>query len=495
MTELFLFLFRQAVSASWLILFVLLIRAAFPKCPRWFICILWGLCALRLVLPHVPEAPFSVFVSRTDVLPGAGLTIAESAFSGAGTAADLMDGAAGGSGLADVQSAAAGISPLSILAWVWLAGIILLLFAGVMQYALLKRRLAEAVPDENGCRISDQIDVPFLFGLIHPKIYLPIAVHPADADWIFRHEKAHIARLDVWWKLLGWLFVCMFWMDPLIWIAWHFFVKDLEMACDEKVIRNLDAQQIQSYCHALVNVSSRKRSTSFHPLAFGETGVKSRIKNMLQGGRKMLWIGIAAACTILCLFLGLANDSKSGSVEANELSDLTDGASMPSFYADNLSAFAAVKASFEDNMWKLDGSPAMIVVLPEDIFLMPQSSFSLKSAHIVRASAGRDSSWESLTPMECDDLTEEIMASGNTASQTDLDEWDAQLAEAGVRISDQSPEWTYQKEKIGHLVDPFYGMGKDSSAGGAQLTIVRNSSGRITSVDVSGAAQSGWQEG
>lgn len=304
MEELFLTLVNLSLTASWLVLAVLVLRLLLRKAPRWSFCLLWGLVALRLMFPFSLESPFSL-VPSTQPLPREILHTAtpqiQSGIPAVNSAVNPI--------LQEALAPAAGASVNPTQVWsfllsrIWLAGMVVLLLYALISWLLLKRRLATATLLEDNIRQSEQVGSPFVLGLFRPVIYLPYHIPEQDLAYVLTHERAHIRRLDHWWKLLGFVLLAIYWFNPLMWVAYLLFCRDLEGACDEKAVRALNQEERRGYSTALLNCSIRRRPVAPCPLAFGEAGVKSRVKAVMHYKKPAFWVVVIAfaACVIAAL--------------------------------------------------------------------------------------------------------------------------------------------------------------------------------------------------
>ncbi len=304
MEELFLTLVNLSLTASWLVLAVLVLRLLLRKAPRWSFCLLWGLVALRLMFPFSLESPFSL-VPSTQPLPREILHTAtpqiQSGIPAVNSAVNPI--------LQEALAPAAGASVNPTQVWsfllsqIWLAGMVVLLLYALISWLLLKRRLATATLLEDNIRQSEQVGSPFVLGLFRPVIYLPYHIPEQDLTYVLTHERAHIRRLDHWWKLLGFVLLAIYWFNPLMWVAYLLFCRDLEGACDEKAVRALNQEERRGYSTALLNCSIRRRPVAPCPLAFGEAGVKSRVKAVMHYKKPAFWVVVIAlaACVIAAL--------------------------------------------------------------------------------------------------------------------------------------------------------------------------------------------------
>ena len=304
MEELFLTLVNLSLTASWLVLAVLVLRLILRKAPRWSFCLLWGLVALRLMFPFSLESPFSL-VPSTQPLPREILHTAtpqiQSGIPAVNSAVNPI--------LQEALAPAAGASVNPTQVWsfllsrIWLAGMVVLLLYALISWLLLKRRLATATLLEDNIRQSEQVGSPFVLGLFRPVIYLPYHIPEQDLTYVLTHERAHIRRLDHWWKLLGFVLLAIYWFNPLMWVAYLLFCRDLEGACDEKAVRALNQEERRGYSTALLNCSIRRRPVAPCPLAFGDAGVKGRVKAVMHYKKPAFWVVLIAlaACVIAAL--------------------------------------------------------------------------------------------------------------------------------------------------------------------------------------------------
>ncbi|WP_294518108.1 M56 family metallopeptidase [uncultured Pseudoflavonifractor sp.] len=294
MSTLFWKLLNMSISAGWLILAVMVLRLVLRKAPRGLRCALWGIVALRLVLPFSLESPVSLIPNgetvSASVLSGGALQVS--------TGVDLLDRPVSNylePSSAVTATAGGGIHWMELLSWLWLAGVAILLAYGLVSWLALRRRVAEAVPLRDNLWLCDRIPTPFILGLFRPRIYLPSHMAEEDIPCVEAHERAHLARRDHWWKPLGFLLLAVYWFNPLVWAAYLLFCRDLELACDEHVVAGWDAQARQAYARALLSCSVSRPALSACPLAFGEVGVKERVKAVFRCKKPALWALLAAA--------------------------------------------------------------------------------------------------------------------------------------------------------------------------------------------------------
>lgn len=286
MAALFETLLSMSAAAGWLILAVVVLRLALCRAPKWMRCWLWALVGVRLVMPVSLKSPLSLVpqspAEMGAVLPEPPATLPQ----------QLPQGVGGYTAAADVQ---AGPELMAALSWLWLAGVLLLLGYALLSMLRLRRRVAEAALLEGKVWQCDQVDTPFILGVLRPKIYLPSDLPPAALEPVLAHERAHLVRRDHWWKPLGFLLLAVYWFHPLVWLAYGLFCRDLELACDERVVRKLDGAGRKAYSKALLTCSADRHVLAACPLAFGEGNVKGRIRAALHYRKPAFWLVLAAA--------------------------------------------------------------------------------------------------------------------------------------------------------------------------------------------------------
>lgn len=320
MRELFLQIVNMNFSAVWLILAVMLARLLLRRAPKWISVLLWGIVALRLVCPVFVESPLSLIPAApaiTTVLPsldagqkGPALTEAlpsANTLPEDGNANRKRPAADGQSRIHGSESSApAGKNTLSfvdILTGIWLTGALLMAGYSAFSWLRLKRRVNTAVILRNPIYVSERISSPFVFGIVRPRIYLPFGMDENSLEYVIAHEEAHIQRKDHWWKLLGILLLSIHWFHPLVWLSYVLFCRDIELACDEKVIRTLDRHQRADYSQALLLCSTAHKSIAACPPAFGEIGVKERVKSILSYKKPTFWMILAAMAVCVAVAL------------------------------------------------------------------------------------------------------------------------------------------------------------------------------------------------
>ena len=297
MSELFLEIVNRSIAASWIVIAVLILRFCLKKAPKWVNVLLWGIVAVRLIFPFSIESALSLIPSAETVSPSIMMETAPSVQTGV-PALDQVINPVIDHSLSPAPGASA--NPLqiwiSVMAAVWLAGAAALLLYSAISYWRLRRRVREAVilRDRDNIYQSENAGSPFVLGIIQPKIYLPYSVDSGALAYVIAHEQAHIRRGDHWWKPLGFLLLTVHWFNPLLWLSYILLCRDIELACDERVIREMGNEQRADYTHALVSCSVSRRSIAACPLAFGEVGIKERVKSVMNYKKPAFWIVLAS---------------------------------------------------------------------------------------------------------------------------------------------------------------------------------------------------------
>lgn len=300
MSGIFLKLLNLSISASWLVLVVLALRLVLKRAPKWVNVLLWGMVALRLMLPFSIESALSLIPSAETVSPEVvRFDPAPTITSGV----ELIDNAVNPS-LSESFAAAplASVNPLYVwtylAGWVWLIGLAAMLAYALVSYLRLRRRVSASIPLRENIYVCDEVPSPFILGIAKPRIYLPSALDEAQRGSVLSHERAHLARHDHWWKPLGFALLAVYWFNPLLWLAYTLLCRDIELACDERALCGMDAGQIKDYSSALLACSVPRRMIAACPLAFGEVGVGARVKNALRYKKPAFWV--VAVSVVVC---------------------------------------------------------------------------------------------------------------------------------------------------------------------------------------------------
>lgn len=291
MSGVFLTLLNMSITASWLILAVLLIRPMLKKAPKWIPCTLWALVAIRLLCPFSIESRLSL-VPVSQIIPqDIVLSTNPQIDTGIVIINDAINPVIASQFTPDQSSSA---NPLQVvipvLSVVWFIGMVLLLGYALFSYIRLKRSVDASIAITDKVMACDEVRSPFILGILHPVIYVPSALKGTVLSQVITHEMAHLKRHDHWWKPLGYLLLSVYWFDPLCWLAYGLLCRDIELACDEKVIRDLDSDSKAAYSQALLDCSYPRKWITACPLAFGEIGVKERVKSILNYKKPAFWI-------------------------------------------------------------------------------------------------------------------------------------------------------------------------------------------------------------
>ena len=283
MDTVFIKLVNMSITAGWLVLAVLILRLLLKSAPKWIRCILWGFVAVRLLIPIFPTSTFSLIPSANSIPQTILMTHTPSIQTGF----SLLDQAVNPFITTSLApKVGESVNPIQILytvlLFIWILGIIAILTYALISYIRIYKKIQEGIHLEEDIWLCDRISTPFVLGIFHPHIYIPTSVSAKDRNYVIYHEKAHIKRNDHLFKLLGFLLLAIYWINPLLWVAYIFFCRDMELACDEKVLRQFGTQIKKPYSNALINCSVSSKIISACPLTFSETGVKERIKEILH---------------------------------------------------------------------------------------------------------------------------------------------------------------------------------------------------------------------
>lgn len=300
MADVFIKTLNMGIAASWLILAVVVLRVILKRAPKRFRLLLWAVVGLRLVLPVSIESALSLVPSAQTLPEGVMYAAAPELNTGIAALNDAINPAFTA---AFAPEPAASANPLQVLlpvaSVIWLAGAAVMLLWALVSWLRLRRRVAEAVRLEGNMFESERVASPFVLGLIRPRIYLPFGLDEGAREQVLTHERAHIARGDHVIKPLGWLILAVYWYNPLVWLAYALFCRDIELACDERVIRRLPVSGRADYSQALLDLSRPRHGVGACPLAFGESAVKGRVKSVLTYKRPAFWLIMLAA--LLCI--------------------------------------------------------------------------------------------------------------------------------------------------------------------------------------------------
>ena len=302
MDDVFLKLVNLSISASWLILAVLVLRFVLKKAPKWVMPLLWGVVALRLVCLFSIESALSLIPSA-ETIPSEIVTETREPVLYEQATLDIVTNPT----LPSAAEVPVGVSrqqaqvDFNIYSVLWLAGMAALLVHALVSAGKLKKKLATAILLRDNIYESEFVDSPFVFGVVKPNIYLPMHMDEGTAAHVIAHERAHLARRDHWWKVLGYLVLALHWFNPLVWVAYILFCRDIELACDEKVVKGLDGAARADYSQALLSCAAPKRAVAACPLAFGEGNIKTRVKSALHYKKPAFWVAAAAVLAVVIM--------------------------------------------------------------------------------------------------------------------------------------------------------------------------------------------------
>ena len=305
MAAVFLKLLNLSISASWLVLAVLVLRLVSKRSPKWMNVLLWGIVALRLVLPFSIESALSLIPSAETVSPAAvQFAPAPTITSGVSVIDNAVNPSLSEHFAATPETS---VNPLyvwtEIAGWVWLIGLGVMLLYALVSYLRLRRRVSVSLPVQDHIYLCDAISSPFILGVVKPHIYLPSGLDEVQRQNVLAHEQAHLARRDHWWKPLGFVLLAVYWFNPVLWLAYALLCRDIELACDERVIRTMDESAVKTYSTVLLACSMPRKAAITCPLAFGEVGVKERVRNALHYKKPAFWV--VAASVAVCVVVAM----------------------------------------------------------------------------------------------------------------------------------------------------------------------------------------------
>lgn len=315
MANIFIDLFNMSITASYFVLAIVLFRLIFKKAPKWINCILWALVGLRLVIPFSIESDFSFLpsthtVSTNKASSGLPFSMESGIFAIDANVNNYLRSHYY-EGVTVPENTF--VDMVSVLAIIWLIGVALMLVYSAISFIRLKRQVSVSLLYRDNIYYCDTIETPFILGIVRPKIYIPSGLNEDKIENVVMHENAHLKRKDHWWKPLGFLILAFYWFNPVIWLAYILLCRDIEKACDEKVIKNMNTEEKKGYLEALVDCSVQRKMVLACPVAFGEVGVKQRIKAVLNYRKPAFWVIVVAVIVTVAVSVGfLTNPSNSG---------------------------------------------------------------------------------------------------------------------------------------------------------------------------------------
>ena len=311
MSEAFLKIVNMSISAGWLVLAVLALRLILKKAPKWVNVLLWGIVAVRLLCPISIESALSLIPSTQTISPEIMVDHTPEITTGIPALNSAINPIISDSFAPNPGDSA---NPLQLLipvaANIWFLGMLVLLLYTATSYFSLRRKLRTATILRDNVYQCVAVDSPFVLGILRPKIYLPYQMEGQDLEHVVAHEQAHIRRKDHWWKPLGFLLLTVHWFNPLMWSAYILLCRDIELACDEKVIKELGNEQRADYTQALVHYSVSRRMIAACPLAFGEVGLKQRVRSIMNYRKPTFWIMVTAVVACVAVAVCFLTDPK-----------------------------------------------------------------------------------------------------------------------------------------------------------------------------------------
>ncbi len=323
MEAVFLKIINMSISSAWLIFAIVIIRVFLKKAPRFINMLLWGIVAVKLILPFsfesvlslVPSGetvPQNIMITENPVIHS-GVTVIDKTLNPMITDAFAPT---------DISSS---VNPMQIIvfvsALVWLVGIAGMLLYSVISYFILKNRVKASLNVLENIYICDGIASPFILGFFRPRIYIPSDMPEEQRNYVLAHERAHIKRLDYIWKPIGFCILAMHWFNPAVWVAYILFCRDIEYACDEKVIKNMEKGEITAYTETLLGCSVAKKLITVCPIAFGEVGVKQRIKFVLNYKKPVFWVTVIAVSVCIAAAVFFLADPPSDIIGESGMTD------------------------------------------------------------------------------------------------------------------------------------------------------------------------------
>lgn len=352
MNDLFLTLVNMSITATWAVLAFTILRPLLKKVPKWVNCLLWGVVGLRLCLPFSFESALSLIPS-SETIP---TNITISSNPQIDTGVDIVNNVVNpviSNAVAPYPSYS--VNPLMVVvgiaSYIWVVGLILMVLYSFVSFLILKKKVSASVLYKDNIYYCDDIETPFILGIIKPKIYVPSGLNEQDLEFVLEHEKSHLKRKDHIIKPISFLILSVYWFNPAIWLWYIFLCRDIESACDEKVIKNYNTDSKKLYSTALLNCSVNRRMIMACPVAFGEVGVKGRIKSVLNYKKPAFWVVLVAV--ILSFVLAICFVSNPVNDKVNKILN-EDGYEVFSAKEQNISIFFGSR-NLTDKMFEKDG--------------------------------------------------------------------------------------------------------------------------------------------
>ena len=317
---------NMSLSAGILVIAVIFLRLILRKIPKKYICVLWALVAISLVCPVNIPSPMSVF----NLLGGNNGADGKVEYFRYNEKTEKPKLTFSVPALVDdnasPDSITVGLHTSSIylpaIVYIWMAGAAIMLLYSIISYLYLKRQVAASIPERDNVYICDEIKSPFILGIVSLRVYLPSGMSEDVRDNVIAHERAHLKRRDYLWKPLGFILLAVYWFNPVMWAAYVLFCRDIEAACDERVIQNMDKDGRIGYSEALLACAVHRIRITVCPLAFGENAVKGRVRRVLNYRKPGFWVGILSGA--VCIAAALVFLTSPSGVKAGEKDRLRD---------------------------------------------------------------------------------------------------------------------------------------------------------------------------
>ncbi|NEU31931.1 hypothetical protein GN156_14250 [bacterium LRH843] len=320
MSELFLSVLNMSLTASYVIIFVILVRLPLKKVPKFISYALWGVVAFRLIIPFSFESMFSLMPRNTNTVPIPHDIIYQQSPQ-INNGIEVVDSFVSGS--LPAPTIGASVNPLQIYveigAYIWVLGIIALLVYSLISILILTKQLKSSQLIKNNIFEAKNLKTPFVLGLIRPKIYLPSGLNVEERVYILLHEQTHINRKDHIIKVLAFIILSIHWFNPLVWIAFMLMSTDMELSCDERVLKEIKDDIRKPYANSLLSLATGKYFLNGSPLAFGEGNVKGRINNVLNYKRPKFWILFLSIVIVAVVVIGLMANPKQSNIITESL--------------------------------------------------------------------------------------------------------------------------------------------------------------------------------
>ncbi len=320
MKDLAMFLLNASVQAGWLALALIAVRLMFRKAPKKLLCALWALVGLRLAVPVSLRSVFSLLPSETPVTASndvGGVNVRTGLPPVDNTVNSFLQIAAAPAAPTRELAAQTAIDWKTVFAVVWICGVAVMLLYAAVSFLRLRLQVREAVKEEGNVYLCDRVGTPFILGVVRPRIYLPSSLDAGDRAMILLHERAHLKRRDHLWKPLGFLLLSVYWFNPVLWVVYVLLCRDIELACDERVLRQQGSEIKKEYASALLRCSAPRRLVRACPVAFGEVGVKARIKSVLNYKKPAFWVillALVASAVVAVCFMTVPKERAPASV-------------------------------------------------------------------------------------------------------------------------------------------------------------------------------------